>query len=86
MHHKTYERLGCELATDVELLCEVCHEAADGERAKASQERAASARWDARFAGWMRARFGDDWEWMDRFEIEAYEERFEEWLENNDDD
>jgi 5-methylcytosine-specific restriction endonuclease McrA len=25
VHHKTYERLGCELMADLEILCEKCH-------------------------------------------------------------
>jgi 5-methylcytosine-specific restriction endonuclease McrA len=33
LHHKTYERLGRELTTDLELLCCVCHAKADRERA-----------------------------------------------------
>ena len=27
VHHKTYERLGCELPEDVEILCRECHRA-----------------------------------------------------------
>lgn len=27
VHHKTYERLGCELPDDVEILCVECHRA-----------------------------------------------------------
>jgi 5-methylcytosine-specific restriction endonuclease McrA len=34
LHHKTYDRLGRELISDLEVLCCQCHRAADGERAK----------------------------------------------------
>ena len=36
LHHKTYERLGHERASDLELLCPLCHEVADAERAQRS--------------------------------------------------
>jgi len=39
LHHKTYERLGHERASDVELLCPSCHQGADKERATAWQKR-----------------------------------------------
>ena len=32
LHHKTYERLGCESDDDLELLCRACHDEADAER------------------------------------------------------
>jgi 5-methylcytosine-specific restriction endonuclease McrA len=80
LHHKTYERLGHERDSDVELLCEPCHESADVERAAASRRRAEQALADARYAGWLRAQYGEgrvDDHWDDH---EMYE-RFNDWVE-----
>ena len=32
VHHKTYERFGCEFISDLEALCRNCHNAADAKR------------------------------------------------------
>lgn len=32
VHHRTYDRLGCELDRDLEVLCRSCHEIADRAR------------------------------------------------------
>ncbi len=34
VHHKTYERLGCEWADDLEVLCAVCHEGHHADKGK----------------------------------------------------
>ena len=41
LHHKTYERLGHELTSDLELLCPGCHEKADRKRARRTCRQAA---------------------------------------------
>jgi 5-methylcytosine-specific restriction endonuclease McrA len=81
LHHRTYERLGDERdEDDVELLCAGCHEDADRERARQGQQRAEAALEQARFDGWMRRRYGSDWELLDRDTIEDEEERFDAFL------
>jgi hypothetical protein len=61
LHHTTYERLGHERDTDVQLVCGgVCHDHADAERARQAQQRAASALYAARLDGWARRKYGDD--------------------------
>jgi hypothetical protein len=76
LHHKTYERLGEERDDDLELLCSQCHVVADEERAEAGRVRASEALDDARFYGWCRAVYGEDYE-PDDLDYERYEE----WLE-----
>jgi 5-methylcytosine-specific restriction endonuclease McrA len=47
LHHKTYERLGRELISDLEVLCKGCHEKADEERALQGRTRSEAARYNA---------------------------------------
>jgi 5-methylcytosine-specific restriction endonuclease McrA len=81
LHHKTYERLGEELPGDLELLCQRCHAAADIERAREGERRSSNALWDARFYGWARSVYGDDW--YDGDVEDAYD-RFCDWLDGLD--
>lgn len=83
LHHRTYERLGAEAEGDLELLCSVCHARADEERAAEGRRRADAALYDARFDGWARACFGDDY-WG--IEDEWMHDQFEDWLERKYDD
>lgn len=79
LHHKTYERLGEELDSDLEVLCPGCHRKADREREEESASRAADALYDARLDGWASKRYGEDWEW--RLDAGAVAEEFDYWLE-----
>lgn len=81
LHHRTYERLGAEWDTDVQLLCGFCHEEADAERAIESRQRAASALYHARLDGWATKRYGENW--SDSGENIADE--FDNWLARTDD-
>lgn len=81
LHHKTYEHLGHENGSDVQLVCTVCHETSDRERAIEARIRSADALWDARIEGWARKRYGEDW-WYDH-QDEEIEDEFEEWLERS---
>ena len=62
LHHLTYERLGHELDSDLVLVCPSCHLEADVERAREGQHRSAEALYDAQFEGWIRARYGDNYD------------------------
>lgn len=88
VHHITYERFTRELPGDLLALCKPCHEKADAER-RAAWERQ-FARWrmeaeeahkEARFEGFLRAKFGDEFSDYASFEDiasarEDYEERY----------
>jgi hypothetical protein len=78
LHHLTYDRLGAELDTDLELLCSACHVMADRERAIASRQRASDALHEAQFDGWVSEVYGEMY-------VELYEdwmyEKFIDWLE-----
>jgi hypothetical protein len=43
VHHRTYERLGCELSSDLVVLCHACHALHHGEHGRPRRSRAASA-------------------------------------------
>lgn len=80
VHHKTYERLGHERDTDLEVLCSSCHQVADQQRAEIGRLRADQALYDARFHGWATKRYGDEYGWS-----EELEDEFHEFLERQDD-
>ena len=78
VHHKTYERVGCEHDDDLEVLCATCHRQADGERATDAQARSARALYNARFHGWLASKgfafdHADDESMYDEFD--AFVER-----------
>jgi DNA-directed RNA polymerase subunit RPC12/RpoP len=84
LHHKTYERLGKELISDLELLCVPCHEKADTARAAEGQARSAAAFYGAGLDTYASKKYGDEWFLvMDREEIE---EEYDRWLETKRDD
>ncbi|MBN1813980.1 MAG: HNH endonuclease [Anaerolineae bacterium] len=70
VHHLTYERLGHELPSDLEVLCSVCHNKADIIR----ESKARSRQDQARFEAWAEKVYGYDW-YMREFEAR---ERFDE--------
>ena len=61
LHHKTYERLGSELDSDVELLCGACHKVADKERAEEGRKRSSDAYRKAKLDRWASRKYGEDW-------------------------
>jgi hypothetical protein len=80
LHHKTYERLGHELPSDLELVCLECHPIADEERAAEGRLRSERARYNAGLNTYASKKYGEDWEaWMSPEEVE---EDFDEWLES----
>ncbi len=80
VHHLTYERFGRERLGDLRVLCKTCHDI-EGEKRKKEQEKKASDRlYEARFVGYMNAKYGDRYlETVDSSEHD-YEE-FDAWLE-----
>jgi 5-methylcytosine-specific restriction endonuclease McrA len=69
LHHRTYDRLGCELDTDLELLCITCHK-------KADRVRVAHKQYENAKDTYARKKYGDDYYKDDRLE-----EEFDRWLE-----
>jgi hypothetical protein len=59
LHHLTYERLGCELDTDVQLLCSNCHFKADQRRAEETQNDAESRRYYKARETYIRKAYGN---------------------------
>ena len=83
LHHKTYERLGRELISDLEVLCKSCHETADRERVQRGIERSASTKFEAGLETYGIKKYGEDWQ--ERFDEDRISEEFETWLESRDD-
>lgn len=82
LHHKTYERLGRERDSDLEVVCVSCHRKADAERAAKGARRSSTARHNARIDGWASRKYGEDWaDYLDRAEVA---DEFDEWLETTD--
>lgn len=86
LHHLTYERLGSERDSDLELVCQACHASADAQRATEARARAEEALYEARLDGWLRARYGDSYEDLDVDTLIQEEDRFQDFLDDNDDD
>jgi hypothetical protein len=76
VHHKTYERLGNELSIDLEVVCVHCHPIADQERSYQSKRRSMQKLDNARFQGWVRKVYGDNYD-PDEYTYERYQR----WLE-----
>jgi hypothetical protein len=79
LHHKTYERLGRELISDLEVLCHQCHEKADEERALQGQIRSETARYNAALDTYATKKYGENWDFQ--HDPEQVAEEFDEWLE-----
>jgi 5-methylcytosine-specific restriction endonuclease McrA len=82
LHHKTYERLGKELMSDLELLCFSCHHKADQIRAAAGRARAAAARFEAGLDTCAEKKYGENW--ADYLDYQNIADEFDEWLEGQD--
>ena len=78
-HHLTYERLGRELTSDIELVCKDCHPKADQERAKRTEYRREEARVDSAYETYVRKKYGDD---PRALADPAIMEEFYEWLQS----
>lgn len=82
LHHKTYERLGHERLDDLELLCRLCHDVADSERAARGEARSANslakARHQAALNTYATKKYGEDW--ADREDCDDIVQEFSDWL------
>jgi 5-methylcytosine-specific restriction endonuclease McrA len=78
LHHKTYERLGREQLSDLELLCKACHKIADAERMAQGERRSAKALHNAGMNTYATKKYGEDWQ--ERSDVEQIEEEFDDWL------
>jgi 5-methylcytosine-specific restriction endonuclease McrA len=82
LHHKTYDRLGRELLSDLELLCSGCHAEADQVRAAKGRVRSEAAKFSAGLDTYGSKKYGDDWEVYR--DPDAVAEEFSAWLERKD--
>lgn len=80
LHHKTYERLGRELMSDLEILCSSCHAKADKERENVGIVKSRIALEEAGLNTFATKKYGDDWQYY--CEEERVSEEFDSWLEN----
>jgi 5-methylcytosine-specific restriction endonuclease McrA len=77
LHHRHYKNLGAEKHEDLELLCQECHQTADGERREQREDA-----WENRVYAWaesegvQRRRGSDWWEGCGFREVEQEFERF----------
>lgn len=79
VHHLTYERFKHELPEDLMVVCEKCHKKKDRQREKETEKRNYQKLQDARFEGWARKVYGDDW--MVYYDEEIVYLEYEAWLE-----
>jgi hypothetical protein len=79
LHHLTYDRLGCELDSDLKVVCVVCHEIEDAERKRAVANKSFDAYYERCLDSWASRKYGEQWE--DRHDVDLIEERFEQWAE-----
>lgn len=81
VHHLNYDHFGNEPLEDLKVLCNICHKAADWKREKEVAERNYQKLEDARFEGWARKVYGDDWMMGD---IPYIYEEYRDWCERQD--
>lgn len=79
LHHKTYERLGNERLSDLELICSTCHRLADQQRAAQGRQRSATALYEAGLDTYATKKYGEEW-WM-HHDSDWIAEEFDNWLE-----
>lgn len=77
IHHKTYDRLGRERDSDLEVLCKQCHEIRDADRSRDTASRAADALEYARLDGWASKVYGPNW---CNGDVDAIEAAFDAWV------
>lgn len=78
VHHLTYERFKREIPEDLDVVCNKCHKIKDRQRERETEKRNYNKLQDARFEGWARAVYGDNW--MIRNNEDVLYEEFHEWL------
>jgi hypothetical protein len=80
LHHLTYERLGDERPSDVQLLCWMCHRKADEKREREARIRSERSLYDARLNGWAKRKYGEEWDYY--HDTEQVSEEFDAWVES----
>jgi hypothetical protein len=78
LHHKSYDRLGNERASDLELVCRACHQEADRERAAEGERRKREAIRVTAINTYATKRFGPDW--RNHHDHEWVAAEFDRWL------
>jgi len=79
VHHKTYDRLGNESLSDLQVLCEFHHNLAERIKRK---DRDDDRRKNA-LRTFARKKYGEGWyDWADSWDLEQLEEEFDEWVES----
>ena len=81
VHHLTYEHFGDEPLKDLEVLCDRCHKPADWKREQEVAERNYEKLEEARFQGFVRAKYGDNCPYDDE---EYMYMKYQAWREKND--
>lgn len=79
LHHLNYERLGEELDSDLQVVCEKCHPEADQERATESRRKTIRAREARALDTWASKKYGDSW--SERGDADRISDDFDRWLE-----
>ena len=79
VHHLKYDSLGNEKRVHLAVVCSDCHKELDAIRAKLGAEKSAEALDNARFNGWAKNRYGDDW--YEFHEPEQLYGQYLDWLE-----
>ena len=82
VHHITYEHFKNEPPEDLKVVCTLCHKIEDWKRAMETRRRNDEKLQDARFEGWARKVYGDNW-MIGRDEADIYYQ-FEDWIYKND--
>jgi hypothetical protein len=83
IHHLNYDRLGCELPSDLKIVCKACHAEEDQKRNADVAQRRESRRESAGFETWMRKSTGQGSEYANECDYEEFQEwkqrKREEW-------
>lgn len=82
VHHKTYEHFMYEPPEDLIVVCTYCHKVEDWLRDEETAKRNYEKLQDARFEGWARVVYGDNWMMRGDEDVIYYE--FQDWIEKND--
>lgn len=78
IHHITYKRLGCELPSDLKILCKKCHIQEDKKREILTTAKSESRRYSSAFDTWFFKKTGMD----SYYANEADWDDFERWLQS----
>ena len=80
VHHLTYERFKGEHPDDLIVLCPDCHKNADKERQYRTNQNNERKLDQARFTGWARKTYGEDW--IDSVDQDYAHDEYDQWRES----